>query len=58
MMNVFRIMNFLFVGICPTSLQSWEGVQNPIPFISKPPLIPFSQTKTWCGRLGTPWRAK
>ncbi len=33
-------------------LQSWEGFQSPIPFMSKTPPSPFSQTKTWCGHLG------
>jgi hypothetical protein len=33
-------------------LQSWEGFQSPIPFMSKTPPSPLSQTKTWCGRLG------
>jgi len=30
-------------------LQSWEGFQSPIPFMSKTPPSPFSQTRTWCG---------
>ncbi len=29
MMGVFRIMNYLGAGICPTSFQSWEGFQSP-----------------------------
>jgi hypothetical protein len=33
-------------------LQSWEGFQSPIPFMSKTPPSPLSQTKTWCGHLG------
>ncbi len=40
MMNVFRIMNSFDAVICPTPFQSWEGSQNPIPFISKK--SPFS----------------
>jgi hypothetical protein len=51
MMNVFKIMNYLGVGICPTSLQSWKGFQSPIPFMSKTPPGPLSQTRTWCGCL-------
>ncbi len=49
MMNVFLIMNYLGVGICPTSFQSWEGFQTPIPFMFKTPPSPLFQTKTWCG---------
>ncbi len=30
-------------------LQSWEGFQNPIPFMSKTPPSPLFQTRTWCG---------
>jgi len=37
MTNVFRIMNYFGARICPTSLQSWEGFQSPIPFMSKTP---------------------
>ncbi len=33
-------------------LQSWEGFQSPIPFMSKTPPSPFSQTRTWCGGPG------
>ncbi len=33
-------------------LQSWKGFESPIPFMSRTPPSPLSQTKTWCGRLG------
>jgi hypothetical protein len=33
-------------------LQSWEGFQSPIPFMSKTPPSPLSRTRTWCGCLG------
>jgi len=46
MMNVFRIMNSLGAGICPTSIQSWEGFQSPIPFMSKTPPSSIFKIKT------------
>ncbi len=49
MMNVFKIMNSLKAKICPTFIQSWEGFQSPIPFMSKTPPSHLSQIKTWCG---------
>jgi hypothetical protein len=45
MMDVFRIMNSLGAGICFTSLQSCEGFQSLIPFMSKTLPSPLSQTK-------------
>ncbi len=30
-------------------LQSWEGFQSLIPFMSKTPPSPISQTRIWCG---------
>jgi hypothetical protein len=46
MMNVYIIINFLSVGICPISFNHGEGFQSPIPFMSKTPPNPFFQTKT------------
>jgi hypothetical protein len=50
MMKFYRIIHSISVGTCLTSLQSWEGFQNLIPFMSKTPPSLFFQTKTWCGR--------
>jgi hypothetical protein len=51
MMNVYRIINYMGAGILSYFLQSWEGFQSPIPFMSKTPPSPLSQTRTWCGGL-------
>jgi hypothetical protein len=53
MMNIFRIMNFLGVGICPTSFQSCEGFQSPIPFMSKTLPNPLFKTKdlVWTSKI-------
>jgi hypothetical protein len=50
MMDVYRIINW-----CKNLsyfLQSWEGFQSPIPFMSKTPPSLFFQTRTWCGGPG------
>jgi len=52
MMNVFIIMNSFGARICPTSIQSWEGFQSPIPIMSKTSPSPLFQTRIWCGHLG------
>jgi len=50
LMNVYRI--FFWCRNLSYFVQSWEGFQSPIPFMSKTPPSPLSQTKTWCGGLG------
>jgi len=45
-------MNLFYV------LQSWEGFQSPIPFMSKTPPSHLSQTRTWCGGSGYAMEAK
>jgi hypothetical protein len=51
MMNVYKIINYLGARICPTSFNHGKGSKS-IPFMSKTPPNPLSQTKTWCGGSG------
>jgi hypothetical protein len=41
MMNVYRIINFLGVGICPTSLNHGKGSKVPFHSCPKPHQVPF-----------------
>jgi len=52
MMNVYRIINFLHVRICPTSFNHGKGSKVPFHSCPKPHQVPFCQTRTWFGGPG------
>jgi len=52
MMNVYRIINYLGAGICPTSFNHGKGSKVPFHSCPKPPPNPLSQIRTWCGGSG------
>ncbi len=58
MMNVYRNINYLGVGIFPTSFNHGKGSKVPFHACPKPHQIFFSQTKTWCEGLGYTMESK
>ncbi len=52
MMNVYRIINSLSVGICPIFFNHGVGFQSPIPFMSKTSPSPLFSNKDLVRRFG------
>ncbi len=58
MMNVYRIINFLGVRICPTSFNHGKGSKVPFHSCIKPHQVPSLKQGLGVDIQDTPWRAK
>jgi len=58
MMNVYRIINYLGVRICPTSFNHGKGSKIPFHSCPKPHQVPFFKQRLGVEVWVTPWRAK
>jgi hypothetical protein len=58
MMNVYRIINYLGAGICPTSFNHRKGSKVPFHSCPKPHQVPFLKQGLGVEVRDTPWRAK
>jgi hypothetical protein len=58
MMNVYRIINYLSVGVCPTSFNHGKGSKIPFHSCPKPHQVPFLKQGFGVEVRDMPWRAK
>jgi len=58
MMNVYKIINYLGAGICPTSFNHGKGSKIPFHSCPKPHQVPFFKQGLRVEVWVTPWRAK
>jgi hypothetical protein len=58
MMNVYRILNYLGAGICPTSFNHKKGSKVPFHSFPKPHQVPFFKQGLGVEVWDTPWKAK
>jgi hypothetical protein len=58
MMNVYRIINYFGVGICPTSFNHGKGSKFPFHSCPKPHQVPFLKQGLGVEVRDMPWRAK
>jgi hypothetical protein len=58
MMNVYRIINYLGAGICPTSFNHGKGSKVPFHSCPKPHQVPFLKQGLGVDFRDTPWTAK
>jgi Pyruvate/2-oxoacid:ferredoxin oxidoreductase delta subunit len=58
MMNVYRIINYLGAGICPTSFNHGKGSKISFHSCPKPHQVPFFKQGLGVEVWDTPWRAK
>jgi hypothetical protein len=57
-MNVYRIINYLGAGICPTSFNHGKGSKDPFYSCPKPHQVPFLKQRLGVEVQDTPWRGK
>jgi hypothetical protein len=57
-MNVYRIINYLGAGICPTSFNHGKGSKDPFYSCPKPHQVPFLKQRLGVEVQNTPWRGK
>jgi hypothetical protein len=58
MMNIYGIINYLGVGICPTSFNHGKGSKIPFHSCPKPHQVSFFKQRLGVEVWVTPWRAK
>jgi len=57
-MNVYRVINSLGVGICPTYFNHGKGSKVSFHLCPKPHQVPFLKQRFGVEVQDTPWRAK
>jgi len=58
MMNVYKIINYLGAGICPTSFNHGKGSKVSFHLCPKPHQVPFLKQGFGVGVWITPWKVK
>jgi hypothetical protein len=58
MMNIYRIINYVGAGICPTFFNHGKGSKVPFHSCPKPHLVPFPKQKLGVEVRDTPWKGK
>jgi hypothetical protein len=58
MLNVYRIINSLGAGICPTSFNHGKGSKVPFYSCPKPHQVHFLKQELGVEVWDTPWKAK
>jgi hypothetical protein len=58
MMNVYKIINYLYARICPTSFNHGKGSKVPFHSCPKPHQIPFFKQKFGVEVRDMPWKVK